>query len=145
MRVPVAQIGNESAYEFFTGLDGANNPTWSSDISERKPVWESPDGTHPMAVSYNAGLDRYMLTSVTVDRAGWMSIYDAPEPWGPWTTVLVEQNTDRWGGDTASTGGPFPIIFSFVNKWMSDDGKDFVLVYTLNDQWASIEGSFTTY
>ena len=34
------------------------------------------------------------------------------------------------------------ILFSFVNKWLSPDGRDFVLVHTRNDRWASIEGRF---
>jgi hypothetical protein len=63
-----------------------------------------------------------------------MSIYEAPEPWGPWSLVHAERNRDRWGG--------LVILFTFVNKWLSADGRDFVIVHTKNDSWASIEGRF---
>jgi hypothetical protein len=29
-----------------------------------------------------------------------------------------------------------------VNKWLGADGRDFVLVHTKNDRWATIEGRF---
>ena len=87
-----------------------------------------------MAVSYNPGLKRYLLTTITIDRSSWMSLYDAPEPWGPWTHVHTEYNPERWGALT--------IIFTFVNKWLGSDGRDFVIVHTKNDRWASIEGRF---
>jgi len=87
-----------------------------------------------MAVSFNPGLGRYLLTTMAVNRRGWIGMYDAPEPWGPWTTVLLERDRDRWGEKV--------VVFNFVNKWLSADGTDFVLVHTKDDRWATIEGSF---
>jgi hypothetical protein len=89
-----------------------------------------------MAVSYNPGLKRYLLTTMTIDRHGRLAIYDAPEPWGPWTTVLFEQDRERWGNKV--------VVFNFVNKWLSADGRRFVLVFTKDDHWASLEGEFLT-
>ena len=134
IRVPKGRIEDRSAYEFLTGLTDKNQPTWSPDPSKRKPVWEDAvNGSHRMAVSYNPGLKRYLLSTVTVRRDGWMSVYDAPEPWGPWTLVHVEQNVERWGGRV--------ILFTFVNKWLRNKGRDFVIVHTKNDAWATIEGT----
>ena len=136
LRVRVNEIETESAYEYFAGLDVGGLPIWTSDISARRPVWEdATNGTHRLAVSYNAPLDRYFLTTMTVTRVGRIAIYDAPKPWGPWTTLLIEQDENRWGSKV--------VVFSFVNKWLSPDGRDFVLVYTRSDSWASIEGTFT--
>jgi hypothetical protein len=129
MRVARAQIERKSAYEFYAG--GTN---WTHDPKQRKPVWQDAQGTHRMAVSFNAPLRRYLLTTITHNRDGWMSIYDAPEPWGPWTHVHTEFAPERWGSYT--------ILFSFVNPWLSADGRDFVLVHTKNDRWATIEGRF---
>ena len=135
LRVARAKIESKSAYEFFTGLDGRGQPRWMKKPAERKPIWQdAAQGTHRVAVSYNPGLKRYLLTTITIDRSGWMSIYDAPEPWGPWTHVHTEHNPERWGALT--------IIFTFVNKWLSADGRDFVIVHTKNDRWATIEGRF---
>jgi hypothetical protein len=129
LRVPRAKIETKSAYEFYAGA-----ASWTRDPAQRKPVWQDAQGTHRMAVSYDAPLQRYLLTTITHNRDGWMSIYDAPEPWGPWTHVHTEFAPERWGSYT--------ILFSFVNPWLSADGRDFVLVHTKNDRWATIEGRF---
>lgn len=135
MRVLRGRIESKQAYEFFAGTDERGAPRWTTVPGERRPMWEDAvNGTHRVAVSYNPGLKRYLLTTIAIDRTGWMSIYDAPEPWGPWTHVHTEHNPERWGTLT--------IIFTFVNKWLSADGRDFVLVHTKNDRWATIEGRF---
>lgn len=135
MRVPRDRIEAKEAYEFFAGLDDRGAARWSRRSVDRKPTWaDETQGTHRIAVSYNAPLKRYLLTTITIDRSGWMSLYDAPEPWGPWTHVHTEQNAERWGTLT--------IIFTFVNKWLSSDGREFVIVHTKNDRWATIEGRF---
>ncbi len=135
LRVHRDRLENKAAYEFFAGVDDAGQPRWTHDLARRQPTWaDAVNGTHRIAVSYNPGLRRYLLTTITKDRSGWMSIYDAPEPWGPWTHVHTEHNPERWGALT--------IIFTFVNKWLSADVRDFVIVHTKNDRWASIEGRF---
>jgi hypothetical protein len=135
LRVPRAQIETKTAYEFFAGVDPQGQARWTSASAERQPTWADPvNGTHRIAVSYNPALKRYLLTTITIDRTGWFSVYDAPEPWGPWTHVQTEHNPERWGRLT--------IIFTFVNKWLSSDGREFVLVHTRNDHWSSIEGRF---
>ena len=135
LRVPRGKIESKADYEFFAGFDSRGQARWTRKSVGRKPTWEdAAQGTHRIAVSHNPGLQRYLLTTITIDRRGWMSIYDAPEPWGPWTHVHTEHNPERWGTLT--------IIFTFVNKWLSPDGRDFVLVHTKNDRWATIEGRF---
>lgn len=135
LRVKRGQIEDKAAYEFFAGMDSASRPTWTARSASRKPMWEdAAQGTHRVALSYNPGLRRYLLTTITLDRTGWMSVYDSPTPWGPWTHVQTEHNPDRWGTLT--------IIFTFVSKWLSADGRDFMIVHTKNDRWASIEGRF---
>jgi hypothetical protein len=135
LRVPRGQIEDKRAYTFFAGPEADGGPRWTPKSGERRPVWhDAAQGTHRIAVSYNPVLERYLLTTITIDRSGWMSLYDAPEPWGPWTHVHTEHNPERWGTLT--------IIFTFVNKWLSADGRDFVIVHTKNDRWATIEGRF---
>jgi hypothetical protein len=135
LRVARSKIESKDAYEFLAGLDQRGQARWTASLAERKPTWQDDEqGTHRVAVSYNPGLKRYLLTTITIDRSGWMSLYDAPEPWGPWTHVHTEHNPERWGALT--------IIFTFVNKWLAAEGRDFVIVHTKNDRWASIEGQF---
>jgi hypothetical protein len=91
------------------------------------------------SVSYNAGLGRYLLiTENTESFVGRFGIYDAPEPWGPWTTV-----SDGTFGDGVIA--PTTFFYNFSNKWASTDGKEFVLIFTgigENDSWNSVEGTF---
>lgn len=135
MRVKRSEVENEDAYEFFRGWSRSGDPVWTSSVEGRRPVWRDPvNGTHRMAVSYNAGLDRYLLTTMWDDRVGKVAIYESSMPWGPWRTVLMEENADRWGSKC--------IVFNFANKWLSGDGREFTLVYTRDDAWATVEGTF---
>jgi hypothetical protein len=140
MRVPKTSIMDCAKYEFFAGIDSNNNSLWSSDFSLRKPVFEDLRGVGwNTSVSYNAGLGRYLLiTENTESFVGRFGIYDAPEPWGPWTTV--SDGTFGYG-----VIAPTTFFYNFSNKWASTDGKEFVLIFTgigENDSWNSIKGTF---
>ena len=69
-------------------------------------------------------------------------MFDAPEPWGPWTTVLYTEGAEVFGAGRIETSTFF---WNFSNKWLSPDGRDFVLLFTginTNDSWNTVEGSF---
>jgi hypothetical protein len=142
-------LTSKSSYEYFNGLDGNGDPIWSKDINVKQPVFQDPNGVGwTLAVSYNAGLERYILTTEhTESNQGNLGIFDAPEPWGPWTTVAYLNRSDgtRFAHD-------FPAIpettffWNFANKWLSEDGEEFTLVFTgtgKNDSWNTIRGTFT--
>jgi len=86
----------------------------------------------------NAALKRYLWCQTGRGRdtrfEGGFAIYDAPEPWGPWTTVFT---TDRW--DT----GPGESC-SLPTKWMSDDGLTVHLVFSGNDSFSVRRGTLET-
>ena len=141
-RVHKSKIMDREAYTFFSGMkDG--KPQWTKNIADRKPVFENQDGVGwCMNVSYNSGLQRYLLTTEhTETHRGNIAIFDAPEPWGPWTTVCYQQN---WGE------GHFPLntfFWNFSNKWTSADGKQFTLLFTgrkENDSFNVLRGKFRT-
>jgi len=145
MRVLQSQITQKSAYEYFAGTDGDGASIWTSTIANRVPVFEdSGNGVMRTSVSYNPGLGRYILMTQQVDRLesdnGYMGIYDAPEPWGPWTTVLF---ASPWS--LGIQNGSKTVYWNFSNKWLSANGENFVMVYTGPgaDSWGTIEGSFT--
>ena len=58
--------------------------------------------------------------------AGGLSVYDAPEPWGPWTTAFYTEQWDVGPGDSAS----------FPTKWMSADGRSLYLVFSGDDTFS---------
>ena len=116
---------------------------WTKNLNERLPVFENPDGVGwSINVSYNSKLERYFLTTEhTESHRGNLGIFDAPEPWGPWTTVLYDNS---WGE------GFIPLntfYWNFANKWLSKDGKNFSLIFTgrkENDSFNLIRGKFIT-
>jgi hypothetical protein len=80
-----------------------------------------------------------------------MSLFDAPEPWGPWTTVKYWTTDDRFGqarpGSTLDWADNI-FFFSFAPKWFSADGLQFTLVFTgggsgkNNDSLNTVRGAF---
>jgi hypothetical protein len=140
LRVTVDNLLDRQSYQFFAGLDGSGNPTWTSDLTQRAPVFQDANGVGwNMSVTYIAGLERYLLaTEHTQSFAGNLGLFDAPEPWGPWTTVGYYSN---WEGQGSN------FFWNFSNKWTSANGTDFTLVYSGtggNDSWNSVRGRFLT-
>jgi len=120
-RVPKDQLGVRSAYEFVAGLDASDNPIWSFDINDRQPVFTDPNGVRwGVNAMYHPVLGRYLITVRHDDTGGW-GIFDAPEPWGPWTTVAYYGN---WIDSTTK------FTFVFPEKWMSVDGKTMWMVFS---------------
>ena len=91
-RVPNDHIREREAYEFFQRLDAAGKPIWTKDITTRGPVFRFPGHCQRVDAVYNPLLKRYLLALGYNHKGGW-GIYDAPEPWGPWTTAF---HTDYW-------------------------------------------------
>lgn len=148
LRVPSDSLNDKGAYEYFSGLGANNSPTWSSSSSDRVPAFsDDANGVMRTSVSYNAGLGRYMLTTQQVNRLKTddyhIGIYEAPEPWGPWRTVLFNNPLNVGPG---LNNGDKTVYWNFSNKWLSGDGKEFVMVYTGpgRDQWGTVEGRFVT-
>jgi hypothetical protein len=88
-------------------------------------------------MTYSAGLKRYLWWQQipqpegAVDRgdtrfAGGFGIYDAPQPWGPWTTAHFTPQWDVGPGEH----GDFPA------KWMSADGRIIHLAFSGDDSFS---------
>ncbi|HEY8504255.1 MAG TPA: serine hydrolase, partial [Gemmataceae bacterium] len=126
-RVPKGRIRERGAYEFFRALDEKGQPVWAKDVARRGAVFTHPGKCYRSGVSYNAALKRYLWCQTLPGKeprfAGGFGVYDAPEPWGPWTTVFYTEEWDVGPGETSS----------FPPKWMSDDGKTLWLVFSGDD------------
>ncbi len=144
-RVPRTRIKDRDAYEFFKKLNTDGTPTWTSDINERTAVFRFPGGCNRMDVTYNAAIDRYLLVMRSRPKIGLVahssenssaravnqfSIYDAPEPWGPWTTVYY---SEQWEGkllkDLEYNQG-WGESAHIPSKWISSDGKKIRLLFS---------------
>ena len=140
-RVPKDSILDRENYEFFAGISADGDPVWSTDLKRKQPVFADANGVGwNLSVSYNPGLRRYLLgTEHTETHAGKMGLFDAPEPWGPWTTVAYEE---AWGSGHIEVT---TFYWNFNQKWLSDDGVKFTLIFTgknTNDSWNTVAGRF---
>ena len=119
-----------------TGSEKVECPLFSSDVERRGAVFSHRDGCLRSAMTYNAALGRYLWWQQipappnSNDRGdtrfeGGFGVYDAPEPWGPWTTAFYTERWDVGPGEHAD----------FPAKWMSPDGRELCLVFSGNDSF----------
>ena len=129
-RVPKGRIRERDAWEFF--VDPAR---WSHDIRERGAVFTRSGACYRSAVSYNAALKRYLWCQIGegVDTrfSGGFAIYDASEPWGPWTIAFETERWDTGPGETAS----------IPTKWIFDEGRTVHLVFSGEDCFSVRKGT----
>ena len=136
-RVPKTQIMNREAYEFFVERDAAGRKRRagrSNDLGQRGAVFSHPGKCYRSGITYCPGLKRYLWCQIHPESTdprgprfqGGFGVYDAPEPWGPWTTVYYTDDWDVGPGDTSS----------FPTKWISTDGRTAHLVFSGDDSFS---------
>ena len=136
MRVPADKIARRSAYEFFVRRDASGKCVWTSDVTRRGAVFTFPGGCNRVDVVYNAPLKRYLMTMRSRTENGGKSrfgIYDAPQPWGPWTTIF---HTESWDVDPGESQ-------HIPSKWISKDGRTIHLLFSGNDCFAVRRATLT--
>jgi hypothetical protein len=138
LRVPQGQIAQREAWQFFVRRDEQDRPVWSHDIRQRGAVFEHRDACLRSAITYNAPVKRYLWWQAVPqppghkDRGdtrfeGGFGVYDAADPWGPWTTAFF---TKRWDTGPGEHG-------DFPSKWMSEDGRTLYLVFSGDDHFCA--------
>ena len=118
-RVRKRKIRERAAYEYFEGLDADGRPSWTPDLSKRQGVFTNPGKCSRMDVVYHPGLKRYLMAVASNRDAGW-GIFDAPEPWGPWTTVFY---TRKWDVGKIHS-------YRLPSKWIGADNKTMYVVFS---------------
>ena len=129
-RVPRAQIADLEAYEWFVA-EGER----SASFERKRPAFHDAAGyIWHVGVTYSAPLGRYLLTkphfapdddrevlNAADSRVASFGLFEAPTPWGPWTTVHYEDNflDDK-------------VKFSYFipAPWISADGRTFWLAFS---------------
>ena len=130
-------IRDRYAWEYFAGLDRNGTPRWSKYAGKRQPVLVNPGKCYRTSVSYNPGLRRYLMCQIVAGGdtryEGGFAIFDAPEPWGPWTTVYYTRAWDIGPGESMN----LPV------KWMSSDGRECYLVFSGEDAFSVRKVTFS--
>jgi CubicO group peptidase (beta-lactamase class C family) len=136
-RVPKSSIRDRDAYEYFAGLTTAGQPRWSASADKRAGVFDHPGRAYRSGITYNPSLKRYLWCQIIpvgdTRFSGGFGVYDAPEPWGPWTTVYSTEKWDVGPGETCS----------FPAKWISSDGKTVHMVFSGDDAFSVRRATLT--
>jgi hypothetical protein len=128
-RVAADQLTNRQVYEFLSGFE-KEKPLWDGNPAQAKAVFADSRlvGDLPTVV-YVPGLKLYLL-SIFHTGPGQLGIFDAPTPWGPWTTVAYYENWGRMGVEDQG------LTCSFPAKWMSADGMTLWCVFAVYGEGA---------
>jgi len=117
-RAPADRVKEQAAYEFFQGTVSNGQPKWTLPIGpaadQAAAVFCDPNNEGIGSVVYSPALKCYLLASFR--GPGQLGVFDAPNPWGPWTTVCYYED---FGGMGAAGEG---LLCTFPQKWMSPDG-----------------------
>ncbi len=134
-RVPKDRITDPAAYEYFQEIR-EGSPVWTRDVHRRGAVFVHAGHCYRSSVTWHPVLRRYLWCQTGLgDDPRWeggLAIYDAPEPWGPWTTVFFTTRWDIGPGETSS----------LPSKWMSADGRTAYLVFSGNDCFSVRKATF---
>lgn len=152
-RVPIEQLPNRSAYEYFGGRGRDGSARWVKDIDARAVVHTFPRGwvnrtnlfpddlvveSWLPSVVYNEALDLYLMTSAGIGCApdgtefgkpSYLGFWVCSTPWGPWTQIHEESAWTPQADPAARAYAP-----QIAPKWIAPDGKSFWLV------WADLKG-----
>jgi hypothetical protein len=123
-RVPDDKIREHGAYEFFGGADASGQPAWNADLANARPIFVDANGTDVGGMNYDPGLGCFLLTCFHTGP-GELGIFEAKNPWGPWSTVAYYSD---WGG-MGSTGDA--LTCEFPQKWMSADGMTLWAIFSV--------------
>ena len=123
-RAPTGKLLDRSSYQFFCSLPN-ERPRWSPDIAKAQPIFRDRNAMGDLAtVVFVPALKRYLLTTFH-KGPGQLGIFDAPQPWGPWTTVAYYEN---WGEMGLEGHG---LTCSFPSKCMSADGLTLWCIFSV--------------
>jgi hypothetical protein len=147
---PVHSIENLAAWQYYAGIDVSGNPMWNASSTLAKPVWMDTNNGQWLEVMFDPAIGRYLAYNdhgtaclgQPCERQ--VSLFDAPSPWGPWTTFDYEEQFDNVGCGTNCLGNRIEVSFFLLQKWLSADGLTLWPVYSSTGPYDSlnlIEGS----
>ena len=121
-------INDMSKYEFFSGHDKNDMPTWTRDFSEIKPIMEWNDNAGCVTMTWNHPLKKsFMCVTYGYKLGGGGEanydtyILESSSITGPWSMVTYLKSF-----------GPQAYFVNLPSKFISKDGKTMWLCYSSN-------------
>lgn len=118
-RVHKTKILDINAHEFYSQGNNNDKPFWTKKSKNLEPVFSFPGHCARMEVIYNAGMEKYLIILSYNGKSGW-GIFEAENPWGPWSTIY---HTEQW--DVPGVHG-----LRMPTKWISDNGMEAMLIFS---------------
>ncbi len=121
-RVPREDIVRREAWEWVCAFGPSREPAWSHDLEAAIPILSLHRWLGLPEMVYVAGIERYLLLTwhlhkdFSGDDGSDLIVFEAPEPWGPFSLVHVEE---YWEGKDFNAYCPRVPL-----KWMHEDGRD---------------------
>jgi hypothetical protein len=145
-----ANPSTPGVYQYLTRLtEHERVASWSTSESEARAIFFDPNNVDYPDVVYDSKLRRYLMTvghyrtgNSSDSSVGQFGIFEAPHPWGPWSTI---DYYDDWGKYGAAAAGDF-LGMHMPNKWAGRNGKTRWFVFSgLHelDSFNLIEARFT--
>lgn len=134
-----ANINNSAAYEVWTGSG------WSSTISAAQPIVTWSNHVSSAAITYNPGLNKYIMSCENAKFYGYDRIVWGPGP-NDWYDQMVLKDFDFYFLESDSLTGPWKMVQymqsfgiqgyypNIPSKFLSADGKSAWLWYGANFQ-----------
>jgi len=119
-RVPKESVARREAWEWVCAFGPSGEPAWTYDLDDAIPVLSIHRWLGLPEMVYLAGIRRYLLLTWRLhkdysgDNGSDLIIFDAPEPWGPFSLVHMEE---YWEGKAFT-----PYCPRVPLKWMDPNG-----------------------
>jgi hypothetical protein len=142
--LPSNAIESPDNWSYFAGMDSSGNPTWSPSSANAAPVWSDSNYAESVEVVFDPGIGRYIAYNDHGNACGGspcerqVSLFDAPSPWGPWTTFDYEENFDNANCGSNCLGNLGAVGWAMIQKWISPDGLGLWVQYSSQGAYDSL-------
>jgi len=129
-RVPAAPANSielASKWQYYSGADSYGNPLWNASSALARPVWVDTNHGQWLSVTFDKAMGRYLAYNDHGSACGGqpcerqVSLFDAPSPWGPWTTFDYEDEFDNLSCGSNCLGNSVEVSCFMMQKWFSSD------------------------
>ena len=138
-RVRREHVTDRAAYEFFHGFSDAagvhapDRPRWTHDVTQHIPVFAFPEHVGAGDVLYLPRHRRYLLVTCRSYarhdvRPSALGLFDAPHPWGPWTTAGY---VPEWG---SGQDGDCRYDPRLPAAWLAEDDQSVTCTLVFSDR-----------
>ncbi|MGD0505290.1 MAG: chitobiase/beta-hexosaminidase C-terminal domain-containing protein [Steroidobacteraceae bacterium] len=141
---PSNSIETPGNWSYYGGRDASGNPIWTLTSTGAVPVWSDPNDAQSLSISFDPAIGRYIAYNDHGNACGGapcereVSLFDAPSPWGPWTTLDYEEEFDNVNCNSNCLGNQVAVGWAMMQQWFSSDGLSIWVEYNSTGVYDSL-------